>query len=299
MTQPYHKLVNTLRMLHNSPVPLTDSEVIDEFVYIGGNFGKHKKYYNSIALKPPKPLKTNKCLCGKKNVKHFGYLQHRNTLKTIRIGGSCIKRYLPENFSKTCAGQIENENGIYEMCGKPHDRISFFCLECDKRRQKVINKTTKFFHKAVFKDLEATDNIQTFTQNILDENCTTYEPLLFKRNIQTFTQNVIDDNFTTYEQLLFKRFNDERISDDTTFILDTFKAFVKYRQAVIREMQGKVLSNGETCRTYMAKNLNRIRYRLYDTNLHPDLKFAVVLYHIMKADSRFKKNNRAILHKFE
>jgi len=113
-----------------------------DYVYAGGDTGRHYDYFNDFFKKELKRKPKgwcfdyeDKCICGH-DIKENCYIAHKITKECLVLGNCCIKKYLPkDNRGKTC-----------EKCNKPHkNRIVNRCNNCRygicDRCDKIIDKT--------------------------------------------------------------------------------------------------------------------------------------------------------------
>ena len=68
------------------------NEVINNYKYVGGDNGSHKKYFDLINKNAPltRPPHTNNCICGH-YIKENCYITDGNG-NVLVLGNSCIKR---------------------------------------------------------------------------------------------------------------------------------------------------------------------------------------------------------------
>lgn len=266
MSHNFQKLVHTLRQYDGND-DLSDQDVLKRFQYVGGNFGKHLDFYNNIPIQPPLPINTgDECLCGKKNVVKFGYLQHKEKLITIAVGSSCIKRYFPDITSNVCSNVFEN--GL--ICGKPHSRISHFCLECDQQLNDRVNHVRNQIEYI----------LGNFTGSINDD-------LMALRQ-----QFAIDQ----YNERLLSIFNYDGVAslenlNDDNFIKHKIEEMAKHRYSHICYLRTKMTSKNITVADYLSKYYNQVKYFIAEEHTNKDIERAKKLLLLTRKHIQFCKNN--------
>ncbi len=104
---------------------LTIDTIQKDWIYIGGESGIHKNYWNNYyAYKEEQPEHENKCVCGHR-IKHNCWIS--NGEDVLCIGENCINKFIPCMRSKTCTD-----------CGSPHrNRKDNICMKCRKKFKRV------------------------------------------------------------------------------------------------------------------------------------------------------------------
>lgn len=95
---------------------------IDKFVYYGGSFGSHLKYFTNIIqiTNESPPIKQNECACGH-FIKNNCYIKHNLTKQLHVVGSCCINKFMTkEQKSRKCVfcggDHKNNKNSICNNC---------------------------------------------------------------------------------------------------------------------------------------------------------------------------------------
>lgn len=97
-----------------------DENYLDEWIYAGGDTGRHLRWFNQYCKGEEMPSFQPSCICTHE-IKENCFIKNKADGRLIVVGNCCIKRYISkENAGRTC-----------KNCGKPHkNRITAFCNEC-------------------------------------------------------------------------------------------------------------------------------------------------------------------------
>ena len=260
----YKRLVNTLRELGNCNSDLTDEQIIEQYRYYGGNDERGIAIYNSLIIKPPPPIEPNGlCICGQKRVKHFSWIQHKKTLRTVAIGSSCIKRFIPGMTSTVCVFQKLTTNGDWNICGNPVRYAGNYCIQCRKDLQIIKDD--------IIKKLATTKLDNTFDQ----------------------LQNDYEQRLMTY--ILCDKYN---VTDLEQQLQYAILEYVIYRWQTIKRMRSMRCSNGQSLSEFMSKQIRTIRYA-FDIPNTQDFKDAVSLFNLTRQHNTWKSNNPEYTNIFE
>ena len=86
--------------------------------YIGGDKGRHARYWKMLYNDESFPPKQQKCICGH-IIKENCYILYED--KILVVGNKCIKKFTP-NYNRTC-----------EICGETHkSRKVNRCKNCKR-----------------------------------------------------------------------------------------------------------------------------------------------------------------------
>ena len=98
------------------------SDVQDEFLYIGGNRGRHANYFKLSCPDEPYPKHEDYCVCGQ-CIDENCYIRSPTSGRTRIVGNCCIKRYVSVE-GRTC-----------KKCGVRHkNRVIDFVMTAGLRR---------------------------------------------------------------------------------------------------------------------------------------------------------------------
>lgn len=108
---------------------LTLGEVKNTFIYIGGNMGRHHRYFDVKCPGEKRPGHTGECVCGHAIVENC-YMRNPQTGTTIIMGNCCIMRYIP-GAGRTCsacgASHRNRKDDLCNKCRMPQ------CSQCQVR----------------------------------------------------------------------------------------------------------------------------------------------------------------------
>jgi len=107
----------------------------DNWVYCGGDTGRHLNYFKLFFKDRELPSHEDKCVCGH-FIKENCYITNKKRLLTL--GNCCIKKFLSKSKSgRTC-----------EDCGNPHrNRKNNKCNDCRKKACKRCGKKSNNGYK--------------------------------------------------------------------------------------------------------------------------------------------------------
>ena len=93
---------------------------LQEWKYIGGNRGRHARWYQNLYPDCSPPYSKVKCICSHPIIENC-YIQNKETDVILIVGNCCIKRFLPlESQGRTCPN-----------CQEPHrNRNDPWCDDC-------------------------------------------------------------------------------------------------------------------------------------------------------------------------
>jgi hypothetical protein len=256
----YNRFIKNLRKLCDDDRVLSDEEIKNKFVYVGGDFGKHHEFYEKIPIPPPIPLDSDGiCLCGKKGVTKFGWIQHKEKLFTVAIGSKCIERYLPDCTSDHCLNVIDGK-----LCGTRHTRNSFYCLACDK----LINNTVDEIWNKIINHID-NGNVDNQINNIRNNVVNDYEIRL----LELFNYN--DGNVKDFNGRLERKIIDR----------------AKYRFKKIKKLRKLETNRNLLLGKFLGKYINQVKYFLFQKSNDVDIERAKELYRLTKEHMKFKRNN--------
>lgn len=206
--------MNYSRIFHNSLRELSSDKsslYIDEWVYAGGDSGRHLKYFDirySAGKQPP--MHSSHCLCSHYIVENC-YIENTITNLLVIVGNCCIKKFLNEN----------NKNRTCGICRTPHrNRKINLCSSCRIHHNfaldivsQVMNEvsmlTPKFIYSTPNHDnilTEGSYKNMTFREAVIDREYITniryrdFKPesnlYLFKQYIEMYTNS--DDDIIRF-----------------------------------------------------------------------------------------------------
>ncbi len=93
---------------------------LQEWKYVGGNSGRHARWYQNLYPDCSCPPSKNVCICSHPIVENC-YIQNSHTDLILIVGNCCIKRFLP----------LENQGRSCPKCQEPHrNRNDPWCDNC-------------------------------------------------------------------------------------------------------------------------------------------------------------------------
>jgi len=120
--------------------PIIDINNINEYYYMGGNYGSHKKYFELLFPTNELPDFSNTCVCGHKIQKNCYISKVEPNLNFYIIGSCCINKFV-HNKHRTCSMcRNTHKNKKTNLCNKC--RIGH-CETCHKK----INENYKKCYK--------------------------------------------------------------------------------------------------------------------------------------------------------
>ena len=101
---------------------LTFSDVMDDFLYIGGSKDSHARYFKLKCPDEQHPDHKDYCVCGHRIAENC-YIRSTTSGQTLIVGNCCIKRYV------SVAGRTCNN------CGDKHiNRVIDLCHACRPKK---------------------------------------------------------------------------------------------------------------------------------------------------------------------
>tara|TARA_R110002012_G_C11247822_1_gene566284 strand:+ start:74 stop:475 length:402 start_codon:yes stop_codon:yes gene_type:complete len=96
---------------------LTVNDLQNEWYYMGGNRGDHKKYFEEKYKDDEMPDLTDRCVCGHK-IKNNCFITDGDSI--LILGTACAKRFAKPRQDRIC-----------EKCNQPHrNRKNNICNKC-------------------------------------------------------------------------------------------------------------------------------------------------------------------------
>nr|QBK91274.1 MAG: hypothetical protein LCPAC202_02480 [Pithovirus LCPAC202] len=93
---------------------------LKEWKYVGGNSGRHSRWYQNLYPDCAFPSSKNSCICSHPIIENC-YIQNNNTNLILVVGNCCIKRFLP----------LESQGRACPKCQEPHrNRNDPWCDSC-------------------------------------------------------------------------------------------------------------------------------------------------------------------------
>lgn len=93
---------------------------LQEWKYVGGNSGRHARWYQNLYPDCSCPPSKNVCICSHPIIENC-YIQNIHTDSILIVGNCCIKRFLP----------LENQGRSCPKCKEPHrNRNDPWCDDC-------------------------------------------------------------------------------------------------------------------------------------------------------------------------
>ena len=122
------------------------SDVQDEFLYIGGDRGRHANYFKLSCPDEPYPKHEDYCVCGH-CIDENCYIRSPTSGRTLIVGNCCIKRYVSVDgrTCKKCGVRHKNQvidlcndcrpkkgrGAVCDICAAPHkNRKDNLCSDC-------------------------------------------------------------------------------------------------------------------------------------------------------------------------